>query len=845
MVKERMNLMQVLDALEKRELVLPLFQRPFVWSEEQVCDLFDSLLQGYPIGHILLLEQVPPDLHKRLQCCFFSAYAGSGQQTENLRQRRNEVQIFDELGYSSHLVLDGQQRLFAFFIGIAGAYMRESYEGCRLYFDLYPLARLYFESAGDLEAVRAEHHQFRFYSDEQLTAYHIDILDESRAAGESALSGCQIESLQLPLATLRSWSRDRRTAKAEIRRYLRQLAALPKPLLDEFEDLLDNLHHHFWVAELVHNITVAPRNSYDLLEIFSRLNQGSSFRASDLHYAVRIVFPERRERHHFSRFLAREADLNDAGQALAAGAASTAAPAPQALGAKGAGAANDSVPGAHNTANNMAPGTAGTAMEGPAFGIANYEELAQLSEQDKSSKIFHELNPESSESSKSKGGQDGKGAGESANQSPGGSALNALNTLGEGAKGIFASEELEESYAQLLQAAEELRISPDFLYHCYLFCEAGAPEEIGRNIRKREGALALRNNGERLRHFAEVLGMLRDALDACNLIVRQWFADNLHKNYALLPVLHYFYKQATECCDPLQDLEEIDLSRIVRWIALNEIAPAAGPGVFRGSMQQLGKLWPVLHQSCVGAQDAHFPLQRLQQDIVAAFGAKNGRPVRSLELGDERIAELLNKTKIKSRVCIPLMALLYSHPHRIAMMERFEERELDCIQPQKLLSRRMLKNYPLSDEQAERIFLRRDSVLNLQWLPKRLKTEKGDIPFRQWLGNSRQLDLLGEQNGFNEKEMVHNLMRFHFIKYEERIYAITAFEDFLKERRARLSGALKKYGQDFSEWDIELGVHKDIRSKKILLKIIVFFWLAAGFGLLCQRHAARACRALL
>ena len=764
MIKERMSLMQVLDALEKRQLVLPLFQRPFVWREEQVCDLFDSLLQGYPVGHILLLEQVPSDLHKRLQCCFFSAYAGSGQRTEDLKQRRNEVQIFDELERVSHLVLDGQQRLFAFFIGIAGAYMRDSYEGCRLYFDLYPLARLYFENAGDLEAVRAEHHQFRFYSDEQLTTYHIDMLDESRAAGESALLGCQIENFQLPLAALRSWSRDRRTAKAEIRRYLRQFAALPKPLLDEFEDLLDSLHHHFWVAEPIHNITVAPRNSYDLLEIFSRLNQGSSFQASDLHYAVRIVFPNQPERHKFSRFLEESAASSDS-----------------------------SVGVVHDSASGMDPVMA---MEKPALEVDNYEDIAEFSEQDKSSRIFHKLNSEGQETE------------ENANRSP------LEGASGGSVKGIFASEEFEESYSRLLQAAEDLRISPNFLYHCYLFCEAGAPEQITQNIRKREGSLALRNNGERLLHLAEVLLTLRDSVDACNLIVRHWFADNLHNDYVLLPVLHYFYKQATECCDPLQDLEEVDLSRIVRWIALNEVASASGPGVFRGSMQRLGKLWPVLHQSCLSARDSHFPLQRLQQDIVTAFGTKNGRPVRSLELSDERINELLEKTKIKSRACIPLMALLYSHPHRIAMMERFEEREIDCIQPQKLLSRRMLKNYPLSDEQVEQIFLRRDSVLNLQWLPKRLKTEKGDIPFRQWLGNSQQLESLRKRNDFNEKELVHNLMRFHYIRYEECIYAIAAFEDFLEERRVRLFNALQKYGQDFSEWDIELGMPKDIRSKK-------------------------------
>ncbi len=46
------SLYQILDDLN-REIYLPHIQRPFVWGEEQVRKLLDSLLRGYPIQTLL------------------------------------------------------------------------------------------------------------------------------------------------------------------------------------------------------------------------------------------------------------------------------------------------------------------------------------------------------------------------------------------------------------------------------------------------------------------------------------------------------------------------------------------------------------------------------------------------------------------------------------------------------------------------------------------------------------------------------------------------------------------------------------------------------------------------
>lgn len=43
----------MLDRIASHEYVLPAIQREFVWSPEQICSLFDSLMQQYPFGEFL------------------------------------------------------------------------------------------------------------------------------------------------------------------------------------------------------------------------------------------------------------------------------------------------------------------------------------------------------------------------------------------------------------------------------------------------------------------------------------------------------------------------------------------------------------------------------------------------------------------------------------------------------------------------------------------------------------------------------------------------------------------------------------------------------------------------
>ena len=50
------NLEQLIKFVEKKKVAVPEFQRGFVWKVRQVKNLFDSLINKYPIGSIIIWE---------------------------------------------------------------------------------------------------------------------------------------------------------------------------------------------------------------------------------------------------------------------------------------------------------------------------------------------------------------------------------------------------------------------------------------------------------------------------------------------------------------------------------------------------------------------------------------------------------------------------------------------------------------------------------------------------------------------------------------------------------------------------------------------------------------------
>ncbi len=87
---------QLLEKIETGELGLPDLQRPFVWEDSKVRDLFDSMMKGYPIGYLMLWEC--PELEKKKSI---------GVEAHNYPTPKE-------------VIIDGQQRLTCLYAVIKG-----------------------------------------------------------------------------------------------------------------------------------------------------------------------------------------------------------------------------------------------------------------------------------------------------------------------------------------------------------------------------------------------------------------------------------------------------------------------------------------------------------------------------------------------------------------------------------------------------------------------------------------------------------------------------------------------------------------------------------------------------
>lgn len=45
---------QLIEQIDTGALGLPELQRPFIWKDAKVRDLFDSMMRGYPIGYLMI-----------------------------------------------------------------------------------------------------------------------------------------------------------------------------------------------------------------------------------------------------------------------------------------------------------------------------------------------------------------------------------------------------------------------------------------------------------------------------------------------------------------------------------------------------------------------------------------------------------------------------------------------------------------------------------------------------------------------------------------------------------------------------------------------------------------------
>jgi len=105
---------KVIQGIQQNKYVLPAIQREFVWDAEQIEQLFDSLMRGYPIGSFLFWKIEPDHLGDFQFYRFMDCYH------ERDQRHNHPIDLVGDTGVTA--VLDGQQRLTALNIGLKGWY---------------------------------------------------------------------------------------------------------------------------------------------------------------------------------------------------------------------------------------------------------------------------------------------------------------------------------------------------------------------------------------------------------------------------------------------------------------------------------------------------------------------------------------------------------------------------------------------------------------------------------------------------------------------------------------------------------------------------------------------------
>ena len=248
---------EALNAINHRNLVLPAIQREFVWRPEQICQFFDSLMQGYPFGTFLFWKVEPDNSNAYKWYDFVRHY--------HEKDRPHCPELGEMPNQALTAVLDGQQRLTALNVGLQGSMAWKLPRAHYKFAQNFPTRHLYLNILAEADEEQGFSHQFAFLRG-----------DRPRDFSENEWWFRVADILGLRCnADVSRWIRDKGPAGALSDRALGTLSLLYevvhlKPMITYYEELSQNIEQ--------------------VLQIFIRMNSGGTFLSySDLLLSIAVA----------------------------------------------------------------------------------------------------------------------------------------------------------------------------------------------------------------------------------------------------------------------------------------------------------------------------------------------------------------------------------------------------------------------------------------------------------------------------------------------------------------------------------------------------------------------------
>lgn len=269
---EAISIKKAVIDIEEGKIFLPPIQRNFVWDYNRIVNLFDSLYRNYPIGNCIFWN-LKPETSRH-----YPLYKFIKEFTENKSKPiKNEHVPNNLLQQDVYAVVDGQQRLSSFFIGLAGIYKyKKSGKGLQNIESNFIPSKLYFNLLAN-DAREESDQLFEFWSDEDASSindrnlwFEIGSILTWKSANDS------IEVLKDFETKVKSSNKKTLIAKFESRK-------------DKIQTTLDSLYKMV-NDQRIYFFDVNSQNLDEVVDIFTRVNSGGmTLKKSDLLFSILIA----------------------------------------------------------------------------------------------------------------------------------------------------------------------------------------------------------------------------------------------------------------------------------------------------------------------------------------------------------------------------------------------------------------------------------------------------------------------------------------------------------------------------------------------------------------------------
>ena len=116
---EDISVLDALNYIKSGKILLPDIQREYVWNYHDIELLFESVVEGYPIGSCIMWKTTRIAINENKPNLYYFHTNFSRKEPEN--KKVPEV-LAEDKENDYYIVLDGQQRLTSFNIAFNGSY---------------------------------------------------------------------------------------------------------------------------------------------------------------------------------------------------------------------------------------------------------------------------------------------------------------------------------------------------------------------------------------------------------------------------------------------------------------------------------------------------------------------------------------------------------------------------------------------------------------------------------------------------------------------------------------------------------------------------------------------------